>query len=143
MFPKVGSEVIVSCGPASARVVAVNSRYVTIKWPWREIDDSSNFRWDGTFALPHGESNPEWVPYLLEPAASELRAGDVCTVSIPPTRLHVGHYEEYDPPRHLGWAPAPTAGIYVLPPERADDEDAGCMLYLGSADPVRLDPIDD
>ncbi|GAA3885165.1 hypothetical protein ACGFYM_41935 [Streptomyces sp. NPDC048231] len=66
-------------------------------------------------------------------------------MSIPPTRLYVGHYEEYDPPRHLGWAPAPTAGIYVIPPERMDVdlEDAGCMLYLGGADPLHVEPVKD
>ncbi|MEU6773349.1 hypothetical protein [Streptomyces sp. NPDC046759] len=143
MFPQDGSEVIVSCEPASARVVAVNSRYVTLEWPWRSIDESANFRWNGTCSLPRGEFDPEWVPYRLEPAVSELRPGDVCTFSIPPTRLHVGHYEEYDPPRDLGWAPAPTAGIYVIPPEHTDQEDAGCMLYLGGADPIRLEPIED
>lgn len=143
MFPQVGSLVIVSCESASARVAAVSSRYITLEWPWRVIDNSTNFRWNGTCALPYGESHPEWVPYQLEPAASELRVGDVCTVSIPPTRLYVGHYEEYDPPRNLGWAPAPTAGIYVVPPENSDDEDAGCMLYLGGADPIRVEPVED
>ncbi|MBT2396541.1 hypothetical protein [Streptomyces sp. ISL-100] len=64
-------------------------------------------------------------------------------MSIPPTRLYVGHYEEYDPPRSLGWAPAPTAGIYVVPPERmdVDMEDAGCMLYLGGAEPIHVEPV--
>jgi hypothetical protein len=143
MFLQVGSEVIVSCEPASARVAAVSSRYITLEWPWRVVDNSTNFRWDGTFSLPNGESHPEWVPYQLEPAASDLHAGDVCTVSIPPTRLYVEHYEEYDPPRNLGWAPAPTAGIYVIPPENSGQEDAGCMLYLGGADPIRVEPVED
>ncbi|MFF9815813.1 hypothetical protein [Streptomyces sp. NPDC014006] len=143
MIPQVGDEVIVSCEPASARVVSANARYVTVEWPWGEIDNSSNFRWDGTTALPCGESVGEWVPYQVQPAASELSAGDVCTVSIPPTRLYVGHYEEYNPPRNLGWSPAPTAGIYVLPLDKSDDEDAGCMLYLGGADPVRVEPVVD
>ncbi|MFR9800321.1 hypothetical protein ACL02U_31150 [Streptomyces sp. MS06] len=107
------------------------------------IDNSTNFRWSGTVALPHGEFSEEWVPYQLEPAASELRVGDVCAVSIPPMRLHVGHYEEYDPPRNLGWIPAPIAGIYVVPPENSEQEDAGCMLYLGGADPIRVDPVED
>jgi hypothetical protein len=142
MFPQVGSEIIVSCAPARTRVVEVSSRFITVKWPWRTIDNSTNFRWDGTFALPYGEGHSEWVPYRLEPAAAELRAGDECTLSIPPTRVHVGHYEEYDPPRNLGWAPAPTAGIYVVPPENADEEEAGCMLYLGGADPIRLEPVE-
>jgi hypothetical protein len=104
------------------------------------IDHSSNFRWDGTYNLPCDEAHPEWVPYQLEPAAPELHAGDVCTVSIPPTRLF---YEAYDPPRNLGWVPAPTAGIYVVPPENRDEEDAGCMLYLDGAEPIRIDPIED
>ncbi|MFI6401360.1 hypothetical protein [Streptomyces sp. NPDC050548] len=142
MLPQVGSEVIVSCEPARARVVSVSTRYITVEWPWSVVDNSSTFRWDGTFALPHGESNPEWVPYRLEPTPSELRAGDVCTVSIPPTRLYVSHCETYDPPRSLGWAPAPTAGIYVMPPEKLDQEDAGCMLYLGGGDPIRVDPVE-
>lgn len=134
---------MVSCEPASARVIAVSTRYITLEWPWRVIDNSTNFRWDGTFSLPHGEFHAEWVPYQLEPAAPELRAGDVCTISIPPTRLYVGHYEKYDPPRNLGWIPAPTAGIFVVPPENADQEDAGCMLYLGGADPIRVYPVED
>ncbi|MFH8767429.1 hypothetical protein [Streptomyces althioticus] len=143
MIPQVGDEVVVSCEPACAEVVRVDARYITLKWPWGVIDDSSSFRWDGTNALPYGDAHPEWVPYRIEPAASELRVGDMCTVSIPPTRLHVGHYEEYNPPRNLGWSPAPTAGIHVLPPEKADDEEAGCMLYLGGAEPVRLEPVED
>lgn len=143
MFFEGGSEVIVSCEPASARVADVSSRYLTLEWPWRVIDNSANFRWNGTFSLPYGDAHPEWVPYRIEPTASGLRAGDICVVSIPPTRLHVGHYEEYDPPRNLGWAPAPTAGIYVVPPEKSDEEDAGCMLYLGGADPIRVEPAGD
>lgn len=143
MFPLVGSEVIVSCEPASARVAAMNSRHITLEWPWRGVDNSTNFRWNGTFSLPYGDSRREWVPYQLEPAASELRVGDACTVSIPPTRLYVGYYEEYDPPRNLGWIPAPTAGIYVIPPESSEQEDAGCMLYLGGADPICVEPVED
>ncbi|WP_326813982.1 MULTISPECIES: hypothetical protein [unclassified Streptomyces] len=66
-------------------------------------------------------------------------------MSILPTRLRVGHYEKYEPPRNLGWAPAPTAGIYVVPPERMDDdmEDAGYMLYLGGAEPTHVELVKD
>lgn len=143
MIPEVGDEVVVSLDPASAHVRSVGARHITIEWPWGTVDNSSDFRWDGTCSLPSDDIHPEWVPYQLEPAARELRAGDACTVSIPPTRLHVVHYEAYDPPRNLGWAPAPTAGIYVVPPENRDEEDAGCMLYLGGAEPIRIDPADD
>lgn len=143
MVPRIGDEVIVSCDAASARVVAVDSRRITLEWPWGAIDNSSNFRWDGTFSFPADNVHPEWVPYRVEPALSELRAGDVCTVSIPPTRLYVGHYEDYGLPRSLGWVPAPTAGIYVVPPGKSDVEDAGCMLYLGGAVPIRVEPVED
>ncbi|KAB2976809.1 hypothetical protein F8R89_35220 [Streptomyces sp. SS1-1] len=120
-------------------------RYITLEWPWGAIDTSSAFRWDGRVALPHGDAHPEWSPFRLEPAASTLRVGDMCTVSIPPTRLYVGHFEEYDPPRNLGWAPPPTAGLYVVPPERTgmDMEYAGYTLYLGGSDPIRVEPIGD
>lgn len=141
MAPKVGDEVIVSCDPGRACVMAVDSRYVTIKWPWRTIDASSKYRWNGTYAFPVGSR--DWVPFVLEPPVSELRVGDECLLSIPPTRLYVGYFEEYSPPRDLGWAPAPTAGIYVVRPEDREDEEAGCMLYLGGADPIRVDPIKD
>jgi hypothetical protein len=143
MIPQIGDEVIVSCEPATGRVVTVTSRYITVRWPWGAIDQASRFQWDGTHAFPRSASDPEWLPYRLEPAASELAEGDVCTVSIPPTRLYVGHYEEYDPPRDLGWTPAPVAGIYVVPPERSDEEDAGCMLYLGGAEPLHVEPVRD
>ncbi|MFI2352579.1 hypothetical protein ACH492_37470 [Streptomyces sp. NPDC019443] len=143
MVPQIGDEVVVSCEPASARVAALDSRHITLEWPWGVIDNSSNFRWDGGFSIPCDDSDLEWVPYHIEPVVSELRAGDVCMVSIPPTRLYVGHYEEYDPPRNLGWVPAPTAGIYVIPPENMDEEDAGCMLYMGGAEPIRVELVDD
>ncbi|MHC5902497.1 hypothetical protein ACVNF4_01040 [Streptomyces sp. S6] len=139
---QIGDEVIVSCEAASARVVAVNSRHITLKWPWGVIDHSSNFRWDGTYSLPCDESDAEWIPYRLEPAASELHAGDECMISIPPTRLHVGHYEKYDPPRNLGWTPAPTAGLYVIPLEKSEEDDAGCMLYLGGAELIRVELVE-
>jgi hypothetical protein len=144
MIPRIGDEVIVSCEPATARVVDV-IRYITLEWPWRTIDNSSNFRWNGQVALPYGDSHQEWSPYRLEPVGSALRVGGFCAVSIPPTRLYVGHYEEYDPPRNLGWAPAPTAGLYVVPPERrdVDMEDAGYMLYLGGAEPIQVEPVKD
>ncbi|MGW2724014.1 hypothetical protein [Streptomyces sp. NPDC001492] len=145
MVPRIGDQVIVSCEPASTRVVGVD-RYITLEWPWRAIDNSSNFRWNGQVALPHADSHEEWSPFQLSPAASTLQVGDACDVFIPPTRLYVGHYEEYDPPRNLGWAPAPIAGLYVVPPERMgmdmDMEYAGYMLYLGS-DPLQVEPIKD
>lgn len=40
--------------------------------------------------------------------------------------------------RNLGWAPAPTVGIYVIRPENADDEETGCMLYLAALNPFML-----
>lgn len=142
MVPRIGDEVIVSCQSAVARVARVD-RYITLEWPWRAVDDSSNFRWNGQVALPHAYSREEWSPYRLEPSGSTLRIGDDCTVSIPPTRLYVGHYEEYRPPRKLGWAPEPTAGLYVVPPERMDldMEYAGYMLYLGGSDPICVVPL--
>jgi len=144
MVPRVGDQVVVSCEPGVARVVGVG-RYITLEWPWGAIDASSGFRWDGRVALPHGDGHPEWSPFHLEPAASTLRVGDMCTVSIPPTRLYVGHYEQYDPPRNLGWSPPPTAGLYVVPPERTDldMDDAGYMLYLGGSDPIHVEPLGD
>jgi len=142
MLPRIGNEVIVSCEPAIARVDSVSLRHITVEWPWGAVDNSSNFRWDGKFSLPIDDSRSEWMPYRVEPAVSELHPGDICTVSIPPTRLYVEHYEKYDPPRNLGWSPAPTAGIYVVPPEKIDQEDAGCMLYLGGAEPIRVEAIE-
>lgn len=55
------------------------------------------------------------------------------------------HSEEYDPPHNFGRAPASTAGIYVVPPERTDVdmEDAGYMLYLGGAEPIHVEPVKD
>ncbi|GHF93627.1 hypothetical protein GCM10018791_00260 [Streptomyces zaomyceticus] len=144
MVPRIGDQVMVSCEPAAARVVGTG-RYIELEWPWRTIDDSSGFRWNGRVMIPCDDSLQEWSPFRLEPAAATLRAGDVCAVSIPPTRLYVGDYEEYHPPRNFGWAPAPTAGLYVVPPERMDldMEFAGYMLYLGGSDPIRVEPIKD
>jgi len=136
------AEVVVSCPPGQARVVAVSPRHVTVTWPWGEPDHSAGYRWDGTFALPYGEARTEWVPYRVEPDPAGLRVGDVCTVSIPPTRLVVGFYEEYDEPRNLGWTPAPTAGISVMPEHGLDEEYDGCVLYLGGAMPITVEPVD-
>lgn len=114
MVPQIGDEVVVSCEPASARVVAVDSRRIILEWPWGVIDHSSNFRWDGTFSFPGDNAHREWVPYRVEPTLSELRAGDVCTVSIPPTRLYVGHYKG----ETQGNADSKIAGSPVPRPQR-------------------------
>ena len=147
MAYRIGDEVIVSCEPASAQVVSVNATHICLQWPWGEIDNSGQVRWDGTFHLPWADSSPEWSPYRFDPAPPALQAGDVCSVSIPPTRLCVGHYEEYAPPRDFGWVPTPAAGIYVVPPESFDPEDVdetvGCMLYLGGAEPHRVESVQD
>lgn len=96
MVHRVGDEVIVSCEPATARVVE-KLRYIMVEWPWRTADNSLNIRWNGQVALPYGDSHQEWSPYRLEPAAFALRPGDVCTVSIPATRLYVGALREVRP----------------------------------------------
>ncbi|MFD7872953.1 hypothetical protein ACFV5G_02290 [Streptomyces sp. NPDC059766] len=49
----------------------------------------------------------------------------------------------------VGWAPAPTAGLHVVPPERMDLDvdmdvkDAGCMLQLGGSAPIHVEPVEE
>ncbi|MEV7395291.1 hypothetical protein [Streptomyces sp. NPDC091215] len=43
-----------------------------MEWPWRAIDDSSNFRWNGQVALPHGESHEEWSPISIPTRAHRV-----------------------------------------------------------------------
>jgi hypothetical protein len=93
-------------------------------------------------ALPRDEASYEWTntPWRTEPAPWNLETGLECTVGIPPTRVMVREVQRYDPPRNLGWLPRPTKGLSVVEAALQDDEDAGYVLYLDGAEPVRLSP---
>lgn len=136
-----GDELVISCEPADAVVARISDFYVFIEWPWRERDESSRMRWDGTLALPRNESSLEWAntPWRVEPSPEELNAGDTCMVGIPPTRIIVRRVYEYDPPRSLGWVPKPTAGLGVVESAMLDNEEAGYLVYLDGAEPISFE----
>jgi len=140
-----GEELFVSCEPATAVVVRITSDYVFIRWPWREHDQESRAKWDGTVALPREESSPEWTntPWRVQPESHKLEVGGRCVVGIPRTRVLVRRIQEYDPPRSLGWLPRPTAGVGVVEAGIGqDDEEAGYVLYLDGAEPIVFERIE-
>lgn len=138
---QVGDELIIACEPADAVVAKIAHSYVFIRWPWRELDQTSRAKWDGTVALPRIESSQEWgnTPWRVEPSSGELKVGDSCMVGIPPTRVIVRNVKIFDPPRSLGWLPKPTAGADVVEVGRQDDEEAGYMIYLDGAEPISFE----
>lgn len=139
-----GEVVSISCEPADAQVVKVTDHYVSLKWPWRELDSSSQMRWNGLLALPRHETNPEWAntPWRVEPDPSELAVGDICMVGIPATRVLVREVQEFDPPRALGWLPKPTLGLSVVEVgDHQDDESAGYLIYVDGAEPIQFHRI--
>lgn len=139
---RVGDELVVWCDPEDARVADVRGGYVYIEWPWREVDLSSNKRWNGQLAFPRDPDSLEWAntPWRLDPDPSELEVGETCQVGIPRTAITVRSVRFYDPPRDLGWLPRPTIGLGVanVADARFGDE-AGYVIYVDGAEPISLE----
>jgi hypothetical protein len=134
----------VSCPMTHTRVADVSGFYASVEWPWRQIDRSSQFRWNGQRAFRRSAESSEWIGSLFrtDPEPWHLSAGDECQVGIPETLVQLVSVHHWDPPRDIGWLPRPNIMLWVIPPdhpEYADLEDAGDSIAFPSAEPITLE----
>jgi hypothetical protein len=139
----VGDLLRISCGAVDARVGETSDHWFAVEWPWRQIDQSSRFRWNGRLGFPRDPGSVDWrnTPWRTEPDGWDLETGDNCFVGIPETEVCIMWIEHFDPPGDLGWLPRPSWGLAVCPVEHRGDGEAGYMLYLESDEPIDIEVI--
>lgn len=139
----VGDLLEISAEAFDARVGGTTRQRVLIDWPWWEADPDSANSWDGTVGFPRDPDAYDWgnTPWRLEPDPSELETGDACFVGIPPTEVRVTGIERYDPPADFGFLPRPEYVLEVVPTDLVDDDEAGYVIYLNGAEPIKLERI--
>jgi hypothetical protein len=128
-----GDVLSVRCPPIEAQVAAIAPHYLSLRWPWNEVDPESAFRWNGNRAFNRDPNHYEWDGelYRLSPDVTELAEGDSCQVGIPETTVQVISVHPFDPPRDVGWLPRPRRWLSVLPHGQSFDpdfEDQGSTL---------------
>jgi hypothetical protein len=133
----------VSCPMTRTRVADISRFYASVKWPWCQIDPSSQFRWNGQRAFSRTAESYEWIGSLFrtDPEPWHLSAGDECYVGIPETLVQLVSIHRWDPPQDTGWLPRPNVMLVVIPPEHpeyADLEDAGDSIAIPSAEPITI-----
>lgn len=102
MIYRVGDVLRISCSFTPTVVTGVDEAYVSVRWPWWEIDpDAEGVRWNGEVAL--GRADPDEL-YMTDPAS--------------PPAIPAGRYPGADHPRHRGSRVRTAAGDgLVAPPE--------------------------
>ena len=119
MIYRVGDVLRISCPFTPTVVTGVDEAYVSVRWPWWEIDpDAEGVRWNGEVAL--GRADPDEL-YMTDPASPRLAPGDTCRVGIPARIIHVIEVHEYEPPQEAGWLPRPSLSLLVLRVGEAPD----------------------
>ncbi|GIJ23920.1 hypothetical protein Vlu01_45440 [Micromonospora lutea] len=104
MIHRVGDVLRISCPFTPTVVTGLDEAYVSVRWPWWEIDpDADGVRWNGEVAL--GRADPDEL-YIADPAPPR------------PRRYLPGRYPGADHPRHRGSQVRTAAGDgLVAPPE--------------------------
>ena len=140
---RVGERLVLSCGPADARIVGITPTRFLVQWPWLEIDPELPHAWDGTMGFSRDPEAYDWrnTPWRVEPDGWEVTVGDPCFVGIPRTEVQVTTIERYEPPGMLGWLPRPEWIIEVRPVEFIEDEEAGYVLYPDSGEPIVIEHV--
>lgn len=143
---KIGDVLRVSCPPARTHVAEVSQFYVSVEWPWAQIDPESEILWNGRVAIPRNADSHDWVIGLFrtDPEPWHLEAGDTCRVGIPERLVRVIDIGHYDPPADVGWLPRPHTMLIVLPAEYSFPpvrDDDGETIDLESAAPIRLELV--
>ncbi|SEC33754.1 hypothetical protein [Streptomyces sp. PAN_FS17] len=142
---QVGDILQVSCAPTPAQVTEVSRSYVSIEWPWGEVDPDSLESWNGQFALPVEPDGWEWSLFRTEQDPRTLKPGDTCLVGIPEMLVRVIDVGHYDPPMDTGRLPRPHTLLIVLPVDRPSVgggcEEEGDTIELDSTAPISVERI--
>ncbi|MFE9657268.1 hypothetical protein [Micromonospora sp. NPDC006431] len=116
---RVGDVLRISCPFTPTVVASVDEAYVSVRWPWWEIDpDAEGVCWNGEVALGHAD--PDEL-YVIDPPAAHLAPGEACRVGIPARIIHIIEVHEYSPPQETGWLPRPSLSLVVLRAGEAPD----------------------
>ncbi|MER7338616.1 hypothetical protein ABT403_12270 [Streptomyces sp. NPDC000075] len=151
---RVGDVLSVACPFTVTRVEqGVTWDYVSVRWPWWEIDGDNEFgQWNGVVALgvdsgrgTASEVGPEL--FRTDPSPEQLKAGDLCRVGVPPTVVHVTAVDHHDPPLETVWLPRPTRTVTVLPrglsyrefPDASHLDGSGYTIHPGDGIPFTFE----
>ncbi|GIG88751.1 hypothetical protein [Plantactinospora endophytica] len=142
MAYRVGDVLRISCPFTPTVVTSIDDFYLTVRWPWWEIDpDAEGLRWNGNVALDR--TDPGEL-YASDPPALDLVPGEACRVGIPARVIHVVNVHRYDPPQETGWLPRPSLSLLVLPVGEAPDPAAefqGTSIEPDAGVPFTLEPL--
>ncbi|MFW6694552.1 hypothetical protein [Streptomyces sp. MAR4 CNX-425] len=137
-----GDVLLLECPFTEAAVTGVTRYYVSVRWPWLEVDpQAESIRWNGQTALPTPAAH-EWQIFRTEPAETALKPGDTCLVGIPTTVVHVQAVHRFDPPLVTGMLPRPASYLEVLPQGETHDpslEDQGYTIDPIGGEPIRIE----
>jgi hypothetical protein len=139
----VGDTLRISCEAFDSRVVGTTPTRILVAWPWFEVDEESENRWNGSRGFPRDPEHYAWgnTPWRVEPDPSELGTGDPCFVGMPPTLVRVMTIVRYDPPADFGFLPRPEVALGLCMIDMLDEEEAGFTLYLDSGEPIEIEVV--
>ncbi|MEU4064369.1 hypothetical protein AB0F25_18460 [Streptomyces wedmorensis] len=110
---RAGDIVSLRCASREAVVADVSPHYVSVRWPWNEVDPNSFMQWNGLRAIPRTSDAPDWrnEPFRVTSSSEPLERQDMCEVGIPEMVAYVVHVAKFSDPLDVGWLPRPR--IYV------------------------------
>jgi hypothetical protein len=135
----------ISCPFTDTAVTHVARSYVSVRWPWNQIDlDADHIRWNGSRAIATDPSSFDALNdlFTLEPGPSALNDGDACRVGIAPTVVHVIDVTHFDPPLVTGWLPRPRRLLTVLKAGQSEEpgfDDQGLSIDPDGEEPFEID----
>ncbi|MGQ4360744.1 hypothetical protein [Streptomyces sp. SAS_272] len=138
---RTGDVVLITCPSREAVVADISAQYVSVRWPWNQIDPESMMQWNGLRAIPLAPDARDWSdePFQVTTPPSSLHRGGVCEVGIPDTVAYVVHVAQFSEPLDVGWFPRPNAyvslvahGVKIFP----DMEEIGFTLDPDGEEPI-------
>ncbi|MFI6421660.1 hypothetical protein ACIBG6_30160 [Streptomyces sp. NPDC050842] len=110
---RTGDIVSLRCPSREVVVSDVSPRYVSVRWPWNEVDPDSLMEWNGLRAIPRTPDAPDWQnePFRVTSPSDSLERQNVCEVGVPEMVAYVVHVAEFSDPLDVGWLPRPR--VYV------------------------------
>jgi hypothetical protein len=138
---RTGDVVLIKCPSREAVVEDISAQYVSIRWPWNQVDPESATQWNGLRAVPLNPEARDWSnePFRVTSSPRPLDRGGVCEVGIPDAVAYVVHVDEFSDPMDVGWLPRPSAyvslvayGVKILP----DMEEIGFTLDPDGEEPI-------
>ncbi|WP_157856486.1 MULTISPECIES: hypothetical protein [Streptomyces] len=143
---RTGDIVSLSCPPREAVVSDLSSRYVSVRWPWNEIDPDSLMQWNGLRSIPRTPDVPDWhnEPFRVTSPNDSFDRHSVCEVGIPGMLAYVVHVAKFSDPLDVGWLPRPHVYVSLvahgvrIPPSA---EEIGFTLDPDGDEPIQSELV--